>query len=519
MAENQNQSVDQVSRLFRTLSGRQKALIVLVTFAAIAGVAVLVTVVNRPTYGTLFSSLSEQDASKIVEKLKEKAVPYALEDGGKTILVPKQQIYEMRLALASDGLPHSGTIGYEIFDRTNLGVSDFVQKINYHRALEGELARTILQLDEVDGVRVHIAKPEKVLFKDDEKPSTASVVLKLKSGKPLRPGTVQGIAHLVSSSIEGMEASNVTIVDSRGTLLSDNTKSNSLASLTSTQYELQQNLEAYLAKKAQTLLDGALGSGNALVQVNAELDFRQVERTLEQFDPDKTVVRSEQATEEKTVTNESAPPSSRVNTLTNYEINKTLERIVENVGNVKRLSVAAIINQKQRIVEKDGLKSVEYTPRPQEEMDRLTELVKKSVGFSVQRNDEVSVVNMQFNTTVDEGFVMKNAPTTDWYDLGGKILMVIAMIGAVVIARSLLNGLRTPAHLRGGVLGDPAIGALRGATIQRARDQVYLPAAEDEISQEALERAERRNRISEYVNKQPEDAARLLKVWLTDETH
>ena len=518
MAENRNQAVDQVSRLFRTLSGTQKALIVVVTIAAVIAVVSLVTFVNRPTYGTLFSNLGEQDASKIVEKLKEKSVPYVLEDGGKTVLVPKQQIYEMRLALASDGLPHSSTIGYEIFDRTNLGVSDFVQKINYHRALEGELSRTILQLDEVEGVRVHIAKPEKALFKDDEKPTTASVVLKLKSGKPLRPGTVQAIAHLVSSSIEGMEAPNVTIVDSRGTLLSDNTKSNSLVALTSTQYEMQQKVESFLAKKAQSLLDGALGLGNAMVQVNAELDFRQVDRTLEQYDPEMTAVRSEQTTEEKTATKETTSPSTRVNTMTNYEVNKTVERIVENVGNIKRLSVATIINQRQKVVEKDGQKSIEFTSRPQEEIDRLTEVVKKAVGFSTQRNDEVSVVNMQFDTNVEEGLMLKSAPGTDWYDLGEKVLIVVAMIGSVVVVRSLLNGLKAPIRFGQSTLGDPAVAALRPGYGGTTREQIYVPSPEDEISQDALMRAERRNRISEYVNKQPEDAARLLKVWLTDES-
>ena len=519
MAENRNQAADQVSRLFRSLSGTQRALIVLVTIAAVVAVVVLVTFVNRPTYGTLYSNIGEQDASKIVEKLKEKSIPYVLEDGGKTILVPKQQIYEQRLALASDGLPHSSTIGYEIFDRTNLGVSDFVQKVNYHRALEGELSRTILELEEVEGVRVHIAKPEKALFKDDEKPATASVVLKLKSGKPLRAGTVQAISHLVSSSIEGMEASNVTIVDSRGTLLSDNTKSNSLAALTSTQYELQQKVESFLAKKAQSLLDGALGAGNAMVQVNAELDFRQVERTLEQYDPDNTAVRSEQTTEEKTTAKDTAPPSTRVNTMTNYEVNKTVERIVENVGNVKRLSVATIINQKQKIVEKDGQKTIEHSARPLDEMDRLTELVKKAVGFSAQRNDEVSVINMQFDTNnVEEGLMLKSTPDTDWYDLGEKVLIVVAMVGSVVIVRSLLSGLKAPLRFNLSTLGDPAIAALRPGPGVTPREQIYLPSAEEEISQEALMRAERRNRIAEYVNKQPDDAARLLKVWLTDES-
>ena len=517
MAENRNLVVDQTTRLFKTLTGKQKALIGVVTVAVLIGMIALVNLVNRPTYGMLFSNLAEQDASKIVDKLKEKSVPYTLEDGGKTIMVPRQQLYELRLSLASEGLPHSSTIGYEIFDRTNLGVSDFAQKINYRRALEGEISRTILQLDEVEGVRVHIVMPEKALFREDEKQPTASVVLKLKSGKPLARGVAQGIAHLLASSVEGMDASNVTIVDSHGTMLSENTKSNSLTALTSTQYEMQQKVEAYLAQKAQTLLEGALGMGNSMVQINAELDFRQVERTLEEYDPDKTAVRSEQASEEKSVVRDSLPPSTRSNTVTNYEVNKSVERIVENIGNIKRLSVAAIINQKQHVVEKDGAKSVEHTARPQEEMDRLTELVKKAVGFNSQRNDEVSVMNLQFDQNAEEGFLLKESPLTNWYDIGEKVLIILAMAGAVVVIRSLLSRMRNPFEGARGSLGDPAIGSLSigGANLTQ-REPIYVPSPEEEISQDALLRAERRNRIGEYIKKSPEEASRLLKVWLAE---
>ena len=518
MAENRTQALEQASRLLGSLSSKQKLLIGGVALAALAALITLVSLVNRPTYGMLFSNLSEQDASKIVDKLKEKSIPFQLEDGGKSILVPKQQLYELRLSMASEGLPHASTIGYEIFDRTNLGVSDFVQKINYRRAIEGELARTILQLEEVEGVRVHIVTPEKALFRDDEKPATASVILKLKSGKPLRRGTAQGIAHLVASSVEGMESANVAIVDSKGTLLTENSKSNSVAALTSTQYELQQKVETYLAQKAQTLLEGALGSGNSMVQVNAELDFRQVERTLELYDPDNAVVRSEQTTEDKATGKDASPLSARTNSTTNYEINKTVEHIVENLGNIKRLSVAAIVNEKQRVVEKDGQKSVEHTPRTQDEMNQLTELVKKAVGYNPQRTDEVSVLNLSFGSATEEGFLLKETPPTDWFGIGEKVLVLLAMAGAVVIVRSLLNGIKTPASFDRGYVGDPAVGSLHAGTGGVTREPIYVPSPEEEISQEALVRAERRNRIGEYIHKQPEDAARLLKVWLTDES-
>jgi len=485
-----------------------------VAVVSVIVISMLVSVVNRPTYATLFSNVSAPDASKIVDKLKEKNVPYTLEDGGKTILVPKQQVYDLRLALAGEGLPQSSVIGYEIFDRTNLGISDFVQKINYRRALEGELARTILQLDEVEGARVHIVVPEKALFKEDERMATASVVLKLKSGKPLGRETILGISHLVASSVEGLEANNVTIVDSRGVLLSDNTQPNSLTALSSTQYELEQKVESYLSQKAQTMLEGVVGSGNALVQVNAELDFTQAERNLEQYDPDNTAVRSEQTSEEKNALSDSLPPSTRTSSVTNYEVNKTVEHIVEGVGTIKKLSVAAMINGQEKSVEKSGQRTTEYIPLKPEELSQLTEIVKRAVGYSVQRNDEISVVNLQFgNSLQQDDLVYKEEPYTKWYEIGEKALLVGFMLAALFIIRSLLN--KTVVHTRE---PEESIG-MRNAEgfIAAKKNAVRLPSPEEEISEDALLRAEKRKRITEYVNEKPDDAARLLKVWLAEQ--
>jgi len=496
------------------LSIGQKIMLVGVTLASIAAIVALITVVNRPSYGMLFSNLRPEDASKIVEKLKERSVPYTLDDGGKTILVPKQQVYDLRLSLAGEGLPQSSVIGYEIFDRTNLGVSDFVQKVNYRRALEGELARTILELEEVEGARVHIVVPEKALFKDDEKAATASVVLKLRSGKPLKRETVQGIAHLVASSVEGLETNNVTIVDSRGSLLSDASKGNSIAALTSTQYELQQKVESYLGRKAQSILEGVVGIGNVLVQVNADLDFRQAERTLEQYDPDNTSVRSEQLTEEKTPVNDTLPPATRANTVTNYEVNKTIEHIVENVGNIKRLSVAVLVNGKEKTVERNGEKTTEYAPRPQEEMNQLTDIVKKAVGFNPQRTDEVSVINLPFGKNVEkEDFVYKETPFSDWRDISEKVFLVLAMVGAIIVLRSLLSKIRVQ-------VGTDSRYTNAERTIEAIRAKkanLTLPHPEDEISEEAAFRSERRKRITEYVKEKPAEASQLLKVWLAED--
>jgi flagellar M-ring protein FliF len=485
-----------------------------VALAAIIAIVSLMSIVNRPSYATLFSNVSPQDASKIVEKLKEKSVPYTLEDGGKSILVPKQQVYDLRLALAGEGLPQSSVVGYEIFDRTNLGISDFVQKINYRRALEGELARTIVQLQEVEGARVHIVIPEKALFKEDEKAATASIVLKLHSGKPLRHETIQGISHLVASSVEGLESKDVTIVDSRGMLLTDNSKPNSLTALTSTQYELQQKIESYLSQKAQNMLEGVVGMGNALVQVNAELDFRQAERNLEQYDPENAAVRSEQMTEEKSMVNDSLPPSTRTSSVTNYEVNKTVERIVESVGSIKRLSVAAMINGTQKITEKNGEKASEYVPRRQEEITQLTDIVKRAVGYTQLRNDEISVVNLPFgNVLQQDDLFYKDKPLSNWYDIIEKVLLVGFMIAAFLIIRSLIN--RTVVYTKFKA-NSAAIATATGAFAVR-RPSIQLPSPEEEISEEVLLRAEKRKRITEYIHDKPDEAARLLKVWLADE--
>ena len=513
MAE--TQSVNQLTQFFRRLTFRQRVMFGTVALVSIIAISILVNVINRPSYATLFSSLNEADASKIVEKLKEKTIPYQLEDGGKTILVPKQQVYDLRLSLAGEGLPQSSIIGYEIFDRTNLGISDFVQKINYRRALEGELARTILDLEEVEGARVHIVVPEKALFKEDEKMATASVVLKLKSGRPLRHETVQGISHLVASSVEGLEPNNVTIVDSRGVLLSDNAPTNSLTALSSTQYELQQKVEAYLSAKAQGMLEGVVGHGNALVQVNADLDFTQAERNLEQYDPENTAVRSEQTSEEKSSSSDSAPPSTRTSSVTNYEVNKTVEHIVESVGSIKKLSVAAMINGTEKSVEKNGEKSSEYVPLKTEEINQLTEIVKRAVGYSLVRSDEISVVNIQFgNTLQQEDLVYKEQPYSNWYDIGEKVLLVGFMIAALFIIRSLLN--KTVIHSKESEIG-VEVRTPQGLLVASKRVPIRLPSAEDEISEEVLLRAEKRKRIVEYVNNKPDDAARLLKVWLAED--
>ncbi len=264
------------------------------------------------------------------------------------------------------------------------------------------------------------------------------------------------------------------------------------------------------------MMDGALGMGNSIVQINAELDFRQVERNLEQFDSENPTIRSEQTTEEKTILRDSLPPSTRSNSVTNYEISKTVEHIIENVGNIKRLSVAAIVNDKAVTKEVDGVKNVEYKGRTPEEMDRLTEIVKSSVGFNPSRNDDISVVNMPFDTMNEQLLVTDEQSPQQWNDIAVKVILVLAMGAAIFIIRSLLNRLKfkviEPEDV---VWGNKISGELGQGTPQSKK--IHLPSMEDEVPIEVALKTERRIQIQEYVKKQPDEASRLIKVWLSEE--
>ncbi len=513
------------------LTLRQKISITVVATVVVVGLILLVIWVNKPGMGVLFSNLASQDANKIVEKLREKTIPYELSDGGKTILVPQNQIYELRLTLSGEGLPQSSVIGYEIFDKTNLGVSDFVQKLNYRRALEGELARTIAQLEEVEGARVHIVLPEKTLFKEDQKPATASVILKLRSEGRLRQENIQGISHLIASSVEGLEVNNVTILDSRGNLLSTNQNTNTLAALSSTQYELQRNVENYLASKAQSLIDGVVGSGNAIVRVNAELDFKQAQRTIEQYDPS-TVVRSEQNIQEKSVISDTLPPSSKNNQITNYEIGKTVEHVVDNVGSIKRLSVAVLVNDVVKIVVKDGKQVPEYKPRSSEQMTQLTDLVKQTIGFDAQRQDQISVQNITFDSKPDQEFQTKETPLVeDAERYVEKVVVILAMVIGMVVLRSIVNRVRSKKGesftVQSGskqrereVAKEASVESLQQIAERKRREiqvsNVFDPDAA-EIPEELLIRNQMRQQVASYVKEKPGDAVQLIKVWLNED--
>ena len=373
-------------------------------------------------YSLLFANLPSRDASSVVEWLKGRKIPYRLEDGGRDIMIPADKVYEARIELAGSGLAEGG-VGFEIFDKQSFGMTDFAQKVNYRRALQGELMRTITSLAPVEAARIHLALPEKRLFKEQQQQATASVVVKLSSGRRLKESQLQGIVHLVAGSVEGLDAENVTVVDSSGKVLSKSRSDEMAGPMTPGMLNYQQTMEQRLELRAQSLLDRALGAGNSLVRVNADVDFDQNEKVEESLDPKGAVVVSEQSTTEEggseTVsggvpgvvsnlqdnannasTTSTSPimttPSSRSEETVNYELSKVVSKTVKSVGTLKTLSVSVLVADRTTPgADGEGPTS---TPRSAEELQEIEKMVRTALGINDTRGDLISVVSMPFES-------------------------------------------------------------------------------------------------------------------------
>lgn len=442
--------VDQMQKLLSSPTKNKNLAIALILILSAISFGSLIYWNNTPDMQILFTNLLPEDAGEIVSKLKEKKIPFKIAHNGTAILIPKDQVYDMRLALASEGLPKGGGVGFEVFDRQHLITSDFIQKMNYQRALQGELSRTIKQIKAIEQVRVHIVTPKESLFINEQKKPTASVFIKTRLGSSLDPAQVEGIIHLVASSVEGLEPGNVTVVDTSGKILSKKNMPNSLANLTASQMEFQKSIEDNLKKKVQSILENVLGAQRVIAQVTAEIDFQQVEIAEEKFDP-QSIIRSEQKIIERNLmssglkkpeeekglpqekekslmgpkvgseTNASkmsnnqmpfnANSLERQNEIRNYEISKMNKHIKNPVGTLKRISVAVVVDGTyQEIVDNKGKKTKKYASRTPEEMKNLENIVKKAVGFNSERGDQLEIINMPFNLAANEEEEMKATP-------------------------------------------------------------------------------------------------------------
>jgi len=398
----------------------RKIALAAVTVLTIGLFAFIIVQARTADYQMLYGNLAESDASAVVDWLKGQNIPYQLTNNGHTIMIPATNVYETRLSLAAMGLPQGGGVGYEIFDKQSFALTDFVQKVNYSRALQGELARTIASLGPVETARVHLALPEKRLFKEQQKPATASVILKLVPGKRLSESQIEGIVHLVSNSIEGLEPGQVTVIDQNGNVLSRIGDKGMAGNLSPAMLEYQMQVEQRLEDRAQALLDKSLGAKNAMVRVSATLDFAKTEKTEETFDPEEPVIRSEQVSDEKSGseitggvpgvqsnlegnTNQSAgatPPSSRSQRTTNYEISKVVSKTTNPIGTISKLSVSVLVADK--IVPGKDKEPAKTEPRQQAELKALETMVASALGLDSSRGDKIEVTSMPFLESAED---------------------------------------------------------------------------------------------------------------------
>jgi flagellar M-ring protein FliF len=510
---------------FSQFTINQRFVILLALAGSIAGLVAVTLWTQQPDMQVLFGNLAADDASGIIDKLKDAKVPYETTNGGTTILVPSAQVHDLRLEMAGQGLPHGGGVGYEIFDRTTMGMSDFVQKLNYRRALQGELARTITQMPEVERARVHLAIPERRLFATEQDRARASVVVSLRASQTLSKAQIQGVVHLVSSSVEGLQARDVTVVDGHGNLLS-NTSSDESAGLSGTQMEYQRTLEKDIETRIQTMLERIVGVNKAVVRVSSVLDFRKIETTEERYDPNGQVVRSEQRGQERSSgvngtsggvpgVESNVPGGTEVeggqtssnnnqtkNETVNYEISRTVSRIVEPTGTIKKLSVAVLVDGTY-----EGAKAGEaaadppkkYVARSEEDMKRIEDIVKKAMGYSTERQDQVEVVSIQFGLGPEEPVGAAVEATPDamkvWmpyvrYAVGGVLFFLILFM----VVRPLMVMLATSAPAAN--LGDtPA-----------------LPASVGQV--EAAISGKQPSQILDMAKNNPANTAVVVKQWL-----
>ena len=470
-----------------------------VTFAALRG----------PTedYAVLFAGLQTEDAAHVVAELKAQNALYRLDAGGTTIEVPAAKVHELRLAMASAGLPRGGGVGFELFDKQSFGTTSFVEQLNYRRALQGELARTVMSLDGVERARVHVAMPERSLYKDEDEPPSASVVVSLRPGHRLAAAQVRGVVQLMASSVPGLKPDRITLVDEAGSPLWSGEEMGS---------EAGAEIERTLARRVRDMIERVVGAGHASVVVTAELDESRQERTEELYDKDKAALRSESRSEERNdgtagaggvagargnLPGAAAPSAAgaadpgrlRLSETHNYELNHVVSRVVQPRSRLKRLHVAVLLDE---ALDKKG----KHMPRAADELAHITALARTAAGLEEERGDKLEVATAPFVDLGNDGTAGVAPPLLPrWlpYLAGGGALL------AVLAAAALLARQRRP--LRAELL--PALPAPVGQLEATLAKQAAPPP---ELANSA------RTRVLEAARRDAPRAARVISAWLSE---
>jgi flagellar M-ring protein FliF len=554
----------------RNLGPARLASMAAVAAAVIAFFIYLTSRLTSPEMSLLYGDLDSQDSGQIVSRLEQMAVHYSLGPSGTEIFVPEEQVARLRVSMAEEGLPSGGSVGYEIFDRSEgLGTTSFVQNINHLRALEGELARTIRSIGSVKQARVHLVLPRREVFSRERTEPSASIVVAMYGSRRLDRQQVLAIQHIVAAAVPGLKPNMISIVDDKGTLLARGASDRDDPEVAaSTAEEMRVAHESRLARTIEELLERSVGPGNVRAEVTAEIDFDRVTENSEVYDPEGQVVRSTQVVEESsnsqdesgddavTVGNNlpdaglnaggagSQSQAARTEETVNYEISRTVKTHVREAGLVRRLSVAVLVNG--RVTYNEDGDSV-YEPRSNEELEQLAALTRSAVGYDESRGDTIEVVNMPFVDVAAEleaqaGATFLGLSRTDLMRLAEiTVLGIIGILVVLLVVRPLIRRM-LEAPPGGGSLSDhladllpdgsglrPALTGPQGAGEGAAHPGLAgLPAERDDGGKELEQmidinqvegrvRASTIRKIGEIVEKHPQETVSILRGWLHQE--
>ena len=545
----QNKTLEWVNRL----RANPKIPLMVASAAAVAVLVAMVLWAKSPDYRTLFSNLSDQDGGAIVTQLTQMNIPYRFADNGGALEVPADKVHELRLRLAQLGLPKGGSVGFELLDQEKFGISQFSEQVNYQRALEGELARTIETLGPVKSARVHLAMPKPSLFVREQKSPSASITVNLEPGRALDEGQISAVVHLVSSAVAGLPPGNVTLVDQGGHLL---TQSNTSArDLNDGQLKYAADVEGRVQRRIEAILGPIVGNGNVHAQVTAQINFDNKEQTDEQYRPNgdasQAAVRSRQVSESDQVGSPypggvpgalsntpapapsapiSTPPANQANGQTaanrnttttgprntqrnetsNYELDRTIMHTKKNVGDVQRLSVAVVVNYR-------NLPDGKPLPLTNDQMKQIEDLTREAMGFSTTRGDTLNVVNSPFNDTDESGGELpfwKQQSFIDQLMTAGRWLLVL------IVAWLLWRKAVKPQLKRREAI---ALATAEQVKVQQeAQEAVEVRLSKDEQTQQR--RANQRlsaevmsQRIREMSDNDPRVVALVIRQWMNND--
>lgn len=517
-----NQIVEQFSNVWKGISFGQKLVFIVMTLGFAVALFAVTFWVRTPNYGLLYGDMSRKDASEVVAYLKDHNIPYKITDNGSTVLIPSNMIYEARMSLANANLPR-GDVGFELFDKNQFGMSDLAQRVNYRRALQGELSKTITQLDGIRQARVQIVIPEASLF--DKKPATASVVLWTHGRNTLDASKIAGITHLVSTSVEGLSPENITITDNMGNLLSKAGDSK-VSRIIADQFDLNRKIEDHYTSKVMSILEKITGPNRSKVKIHVSLDFNHIDERHIEYDQKKRVPRNQVVTTQSTEVPQDAGGADggrfsrekKETETTVYELSRVERNISENKARIKRLTVAILVDgMYEKVKGENGEMYAKYIPRTEDELNRIAAVVKQAIGFdeSPPRNDKLEIQSVEFQSNV-HGFI--DFEGIEKADKREFILSVArnASLGIAVLAFLWFaaRALRRILATTGGYATYPAMPELMNGQTEKKEDTGLAGLDKPYVKFEDI-----RSSLIENIKSNPKTTSNLVKKWLKESEH